>query len=234
MRTTFTSLVLCLIAPIAVAQKQQVSAEKEPITLKGFGEVAGPDEVCTIVADEGKLAITVPGGLYDLNPAHEGTSAPRVLQDVEGDFTAEVKVTGEFNPGTEASGVRARPFNSGGILLWQDAKNYIRLERNSFWIEEQRQRVAFTPLVEYFRNGEEQGANPGLGTADFFKGRSTWLRLARKGTKITASYSHDGQAWAIAQEFDAALKPKLRIGVAVINTAKKPLVVEFTDFKVTK
>jgi hypothetical protein len=235
LRVTFTILVVSLAAKSASAQEQaNVKAEKEPLSIKGWGEPAGPDELCTITADGGKLTIRVPGGLFDLNPAHEGTKAPRVLQDVEGDFMAQVKVSGEFDPGQEARGLVARPFNSGGLLIWQDPKTYIRLERNAWWVRETGQRAAYMPLVEYFRDGEYQGTNPGFGSDAFFKGQSTWLKIARKGKTITASYSHDGKDWTVAQEFDADLKAKLRVGVAVINTAAKPLTVEFEEFKVTK
>jgi hypothetical protein len=146
---------------------------------------------------------------------------------VEGDFTAQVKVTGEFKPGEKAAAENTRPFNSAGLLLWQDEKNYIRLERNRWWVAEAGQYACYPPLIEQYKDGEYQGTNPQATPDEFFKGNSTWLRIERQGKKVTASLSHDGKEWTEAKEITVELPKKVQIGVAVVNTAANVLTVEF-------
>jgi WD40 repeat protein len=54
-----------------------------PRTLPGWGEVVDPDGDCTFAGEDGKLTITLPGTIHDLNPDifkdGRGGNAPRVL-----------------------------------------------------------------------------------------------------------------------------------------------------------
>jgi regulation of enolase protein 1 (concanavalin A-like superfamily) len=225
-RLLFGALAACLLTGGAAAE------DKKPRTIEGWGTVSDPADDCTVKLEKRKLMITVPGGTHDLNQAIGGMKAPRILQEVEGDFTAQVKLTGEFKPGDKAAGDNTRPFNSAGLLLWRDEKNYIRLERNIWWAAEQGKYACFPPLIEQYRDGEYQETNP-RGTLDeFFKGNSTWLRLERRGNKAIASYSHDGKEWTEAKEITVDLPKKLRVGVAVVNTSAKAFAVEFEELKI--
>ena len=64
---------------------------------------------------------------------------------------------------------------------------------------------------------------------DFFKGRSTWLKLERHEGKLSASYSHDGKEWTEVKPIDVELPRKVQVGVAAVNTSKKPMVVVFEE-----
>src|SRR5438309_1058286 len=75
--------------------------EKKPKEIKGWGKVTDPDGDCTFKEDKGKLTITVPAGFHGLHPKR-AMNAPRVLREVEGDFTATVKVTCALKPGKAA------------------------------------------------------------------------------------------------------------------------------------
>jgi regulation of enolase protein 1 (concanavalin A-like superfamily) len=216
----------CVLAAGLAAQ------EKKTRTIEGWGTVSDPADDCTLKHTKQKLTVTVPGGTHDLNQAIGGMKAPRVLREVDGDFTAQVKVTGEFMPGEKAGAENTRPFNSGGLLLWQDSKNYIRLERNTWWVNEVGKHACFPPLIEHYKDGDYQNTNPEGTLDEFFKGKSTWLRLERKGDKVTASYSHDGKEWTEAKVMTADLPKKLQIGVAVVNTSAKDCTVEFEDLRI--
>ena len=209
-----------------------VGEDKKPQTIEGWGTVTDPIGDCTVKQEKQKLSITVPGGTHDLNQAIGGMKAPRILKEVEGDFTVQVKVTGEFKPGEKAAAENTRPFNSAGLLLWQDEKNYIRLERNNWWASEVSSYVRFPPLIEHYRDGDFQNTNPEPTADEFFKGKSTWLRLERKGDKVTASYSHDGKEWTEAKQMTAEFPKKLRVGLAVVNTSVKDCAVDFEEFKI--
>jgi hypothetical protein len=119
------------------------------------------------------------------------------------------------------------------LLVWQDQQNFIRLERNGWWVNNARQIVTYTPLVECVQGGEMVVDSGGGQVGDFFKPRSTWFRLERKGDEVTTSYSHDGKKWTVAKTFEVNLEPKVHVGIAAINTTLKPFTVEFEDFKLT-
>ena len=159
-------------------------------------------------------------------------SALRVLREVEGDFTAQVKVSGQFNPGNKAAPPQQNAFNGAGLLLWDSEQNYLRLERN-IWVTAEGDRYSYAPLVEYWQNGQnltDISAQP----ASFFRGRSTSLRLTRRGDEIRVAVSHDGAVWTDGRTVAARFPKKVRVGVAAINTSKKPFTVEFSEFKVSE
>ncbi len=209
-----------------------VSAFVQIKTLKGWGEVIDPDRDCSIKVEKKKLFITVPGTLHDLNPRNGKINAPLVLQNVTGDFTVQVKVSGEFQPGEQTTAPKSHAFNGAGLLLWQDEKNYIRLERN-VWIGDDGKLTCFPPLLEQCKDGEYAILNGASTTEPFFKSRSTWLSIKRSGEKILARLSHDGKEWTNVNEFTFALNQNVRVGIAAINTSNKPFVVEFEEFKLS-
>ena len=181
--------------------------------------------------EEGRLTIEVPGGTHDLN-AVVGMSAPRVLKEVEGDFVVQVKVTGDFKPGEQSASPNTSSFNGAGLLIWQDSKNYVRLERNAWWVPGEGKYFCYPPLFEHFRDGQYQNTDPDGTTDDFFKGRSTWLKLERREGKVIASYSHDGKEWTEVKQIVVELPQKVQVGVAAVNTSRKPLAVTFEELAV--
>lgn len=210
------------------------SREDKAQTIKGWGTVTDPKGDCSIKEEKGKLTVKVPGGSRDLNALVGGMEAPRVLQAVQGDFVVQVKVSGDFQPGEKAADPRrTRPFNGAGLMIWQDDKNYLRLERNRYYVAEVGRYGCYPPLLEYFKDGEHQGTDPDPTLDKFFKGRSTWFRLARKGKKMTASYSHDGKEWTVLKVFTVDFADKVSVGVAAINTSTERFKVEFEEFKVS-
>jgi hypothetical protein len=211
-----------------------VAEEKKPQTIKGWGTVTDLRGDCTIKEEGGKLIVEVPGSVHDLNASLGGQDAPRILREIEGDFTVQVKVTGEFKPGQKTAGPQVgTPFNGAGLLLWRDTQSYLRLERNAFWVDNAGRYACYPPLVEYYQDGKFQETNP-QGTLDeFFKGKDTWLKLERQGKKVIASYSPDGKDWQVAKEIEVELPSKLQIGVAAVNTSAMPFLVSFSEFKVS-
>jgi regulation of enolase protein 1 (concanavalin A-like superfamily) len=153
-----------------------------------------------------------------------------MLQEISRDFTIQVKVSGDFTPGKLSTGV-GKPFVSAGILLWQDENNYLRVERNAYWAGPGRL-VCYPPLIEYFYEGREKGFTSPT-SADYFKGRSTWLRLTRMGETLTVSISFNGSGWFVGKRFSADLADDVLVGVSAINTSDEPFTVEFEDLQIT-
>jgi hypothetical protein len=117
-------------------------------------------------------------------------------------------------------------------LIWQDADHFIRLERN-VWIAGG-QRVCYPPLLEQVQDGRAKPTNPpGTLFESFFRGDSTWFRLERKDNDVSASYSHDGKEWTLFKTIPVSMDETVSVGVAAINTSKKPFEVVFGDLQVS-
>jgi hypothetical protein len=227
MNTKHQILIATLAAGLIVGST--VAEEKKTQKIEGWGTVTDPDGDCTVKVAKGKLTVTVPATNHNLHPLR-GMNAPRILREVDGDFTATVKVTGDFMPGKKATGLSATAGNYAGLLLWESDKNYVRLERNARWDADQL--LCFAPGFEYWKDGALKHGPPRTTTPDFFKGKSTWLRLERNADNVTAYFSHDGREWTEATMAAIDFPRKVQIGVAAINSSDAPFTVEFEDFQV--
>ncbi len=217
------------IALFAIATALTASGADGPgAVLKGWGRVFDPDKDCKVDADGDRLTIGVPGSPHDLSAELERMNAPRVVRDVSGDFIAQVKVEGNVRPDGESQIEGRTAFNGAGILLWKDARNYVRLERAA--IENGGQRRHYVNFE--LRKDGQMIAIPALDLVRDIPDAPTYLRLERRGGKLIPSTGGDGlqwQAWpSIADEFPAGLK----LGVAAINSASAPFTAEFREFQV--
>ena len=104
------------LPPAAVASGTPVEpAEKKALAIEGWGNVLDPDGDCTIKADKDVLTISVPATYHDVNARVKKYNAPRVLREAEGDFTAQVKVTGEMIPGEKSTTQNSAAFMGAGL-----------------------------------------------------------------------------------------------------------------------
>ena len=230
----------CLLAAMACvpggasADSPEAKAKRNGATFEGWGKMTDPLEDTEVKVEEGKLTMTVPGGLHDINPTLGGMKAPRILREVTGNFTLEVTVTGDFTPGQKSAKDGVVAFNGAGISLWVNDKTYVRLERNAWWDARSGGYVCYTPLYEIFNGGRQMPTNPGTGTPDFFAGQSTRFRLERKGTALISSYSQDGgKTWEARPRIASTFPAKLQIGIGAVSTSKEPFTVTFEDYKLT-
>jgi S1-C subfamily serine protease len=109
--------------------------------------------------EPGLTSISLPGGVPISNsPQYDLFNAPCALVRVDGDFVALVEVLNSFDPGSEGvvlpSGKKfPTSFQSTGLLIWQDEKNFIRLERSKR--SDGRIGILNQVLVEVYKNGKE-------------------------------------------------------------------------------
>jgi regulation of enolase protein 1 (concanavalin A-like superfamily) len=202
---------------------------KDNELLKGWGEVTDADGDCQVKRNQDKVTIAIPGRLHDLSGTRK--NAPRVLQEVEGDFTIQVKVTGDFDPGRTPAVGAAVAFHGAGLLIWESESNYVRLERN-LWYTPAGQAVQFPPLLEYWQNNRA-AFNLRATPNPFFQGRSTHLKLERHGQQIQAFVGHDGATWLAVTPIATTLARKVKVGIAAVNTSHKAFTVEFEGVRVT-
>ncbi len=203
-------------------KKAAPKAEVEGTEIAGWGNAIDPDGDCKIDAQGKALVIEVPGKLHDLNADIDKFNAPRVLREVDGDFNIQVKVVGEFKPGPKSLNPKSVPFNGGGIFVWRDSDNYIRLERSAII----RQGKLSTFAVFEEREGGSRGAqhNGPLtpGTA--------YLKMERRGSRISGFVSKDGKHWTALKPIDTVWPAELKVGLNAINSSDAPFTVKFEEF----
>jgi hypothetical protein len=138
--------------------------------LKEGWEWIDPQSDCerSLTANKGWLRITVRGH-HDLWPEANNFAAPRLLKEVQGDFLLETRVS---SPNVVY----------GGLLVWKDERNFVRFERGIHFQKELN--------FQACENGEFVTL-----ARDYAEGDLMGLRLERKGTLFTASYSADGKTW---------------------------------------
>ena len=208
----------CIFAVVVLGSASYADEVKE---IKDWGKVVDPDMDCKVKEDAGSFMITIPGKHHDLTytEAYTKLNAPRILQPVAGDFTLTVIVDFALPKGAKSSG-GAHAFTSGGLLLWQDDKNYIRLERAAV-----SQSEAPFVWVEGFLNGKSvyQGLRR-VGEA------VTSLKIARQEGKLKFSYDDGAKGeWQELEIRETIEIPFKQAGVAAINSTDREHVVTFTE-----
>jgi regulation of enolase protein 1 (concanavalin A-like superfamily) len=225
--TTLCTLIAMLIPVVA--------QEATPKTLKveGWGTAENPAEDCLFKTGEGgKLTITVPGSAkaHDLSAELGNTTAPRVLQEVEGDFTIQVKIEGEFAPGGESTQEGRTGYTGAGLVVFADANNFVRIERATL----QRIGGPATPYTNF--EIRVHGELERIGTTGDLQteaDKPTWLRLERRGTQLLGAMSQDGVNWNYGEPKELFAEPwnrkGLKAGVAAISTSQKPFVPLYSE-----
>jgi RNA polymerase sigma factor (sigma-70 family) len=197
-------------------------------TLGGWGDVIDPDGDCSFEIAREKLTIKLPGRDHALGVERDRMNAPRVLRDVEGDVIAQVKVSGEFPTGAKSVVEDRRPFHGAGLLLWQDAKTYVRLERAVLVADDQNHAYVSWELR---KNGEFARAGH---TGDHLLPvrDPVWLRLERRGGKVHGSVSTDGNRWTPLEPIQVDLAKTLRVGVVAGHNTGTGFAPTFEGFQV--
>lgn len=205
--------------------------------VKGWGKFINPAGDCSIKnsSNSGVLKIIVPGSEnpHDLSPELRSMTGPRVLQTVEGDFKVQVKVIGDFEPGSDSTQAGRTGYNGAGLVVFADEKNFVRLERATLH--------GFGGNAQAYTNFEirEHGALKRMGTTvDFATSdkKPTWLRLERRGNQIYGSMSQDGVNWIQGKPITLApdywKNGEVEIGVAAVSTSRQDFAPVFSEFSV--
>jgi predicted Zn finger-like uncharacterized protein len=225
------SLLVMFVSSILLPDLQQsypLELQEEMAKPVNWGMAVDPDGDCLFSSEWRSLLITVPPTAHDLSVELGRINAPRVLQEVEGDFAVEVEVCGMFFSLPQAdAAVPGRPsFQSAGLLLWADERNYIRLERAA---------LNRDGAFKYFASLEmRKNAVPTASPPVGMRAQDAYLRLERHGNQILGSVSATGRDWTPLQPLNVDLPSKVQVGVAVVNAVEQPLQIRFQEFKIEK
>ncbi len=222
--------------PIELPDRQGVIAglveDAHAKTLAKFScEVNIGDDV-KIVSSPGKVMINVPGGAPLTNaPQFKLFNAPCALVRVKGDFLCAVTVTNEFDPGGTTVALpsgRKLPFTfqGAGLLLWQDEKNFIRLERCKG--SDGDIGTIHRVLVEIYKNGREAGVHYTKALPD----RPVVLAARRKGSTVQFLYAESKEEMVVFQEVVLDFDPEIFVGLSASTLSKLPFQAKFERFTV--
>ncbi len=134
----------------------------------------------------------------------DNLTAPRLVRSVKGDLelTARVSASPKEN------------YQGAGLLIYADAKNYIRFERSHGGVDD----ADGNGIRLDVRLGDEYRAVTTPRSAPF-TGSDVELRLVRIGSKIRAFYRGDEKSpWKPAGEIEAQLADNVFAGVIGCNT----------------
>jgi len=211
--------------PPAVPKTPEPPAPPPTPAFEGWGalKVAAAAEDCDFRLDGSSLVVGIPGTLHLLNPqlAEGNKTAPRLLTDVRGDFVAAVKVAGSIRPGTTPLPNLPFPFQGAGLLLWQDERNYLRLERSSLYSPQGKR--LHQVLVELCRDGKTlPSVLRDVSDADLL------LRFDRRGNEVRCAYSpDDGKTWLEVKRQPVFFPAAVRVGVSASNASPQRFAPEF-------
>ena len=193
-----------------------------------WGTPIDPDGDCKFEFDRkgNCVRITVPGTPHVLSAELERRNAPRVLLPVRGDFDASVIVNGVFRPSGRATTKDYAPYHGAGILLWQDERNYVRLEIAADLYHGKPRSYANFEL----RKGGGLAVSKGIEIKD----GSTRLLLERRGDEVRAAFGPDGARWTWFAPLTVEFDDRLSVGIAAINSASKPLNADLEMFAITR
>ena len=213
--------------PVAVAPPKPAPAGPPAVQSfeAGWDKAVDPDGDCKVTPDKNALTIEVPAKRHDLAGAQNVMNAPRLLRDVTGDFTAQVRVGGEFRPSGPSTTPGGLPFTGAGLVVIGDDRTYLRLERAAL-----DRNGTNDPYVNWEgrMNGGQWASSAKLLPDD----GAIYLRLRRQGDRFFVSFSRDGAAWTDLPLQDVSLPATVKVGVAAVTSSAGPFKPQFDDFRI--
>ncbi|WP_406700428.1 DUF1349 domain-containing protein [Singulisphaera sp. Ch08] len=202
------------------------AVEKKPLSIyPPLGLLIDPLQDSVVKQGDNTVTIQVAAGPHIFDATRDIADAPRALADVEGDFTAEVKILGDLQPGTVPLKGLFFTFQGAGLLLWQDKDNYVRFERASAYTGERLQWL----YLESCKDGKLSKPKKPMNVRD----GAVTLRLERRGNTINYSYSLDGKTFLKVDHTATSLARKLSVGISANNASPRAFPARFADFVLT-
>lgn len=214
MKIATVSLCVMALAQLATANNPApvTPGSVASLQIAGIGSITDPSGDCRFEGNSERLTIDIPGSDHALDTEQNRMNAPRVLQEVTGDFSAEVTVSGNYPENTVTIVPGRRPFQGAGLLLWVDSGTYIRLERAQVGINvDGSLRHVFYPSWELRLEGKT--LRWGNGADGILTSPKTTFRITRIGNRVSGAVSEDGATWRELDPLTVKLPEKVLIGV---------------------
>ena len=191
-----------------------------------WGTFVDPTDSCKLERGAKQLAITAPGDRpRDLNTLPgRNTAAPRLLEEVEGDFNIVVSIPPFPAPAPKTShyGDKGFSYRAAGLVVMVDPNTFLRFDRVA--TGEQLSGQPSIQVVGY------AGGKQVVGQKRLMTGSVSHLRIARRGDALTVWSRDDERPWVAGTPVTGfALPPRVRIGVSVINSAREDFTALFEN-----
>jgi regulation of enolase protein 1 (concanavalin A-like superfamily) len=219
------TVLFALLIAVPVAAAPLPEHERERLALRErWGNWMPRDLTCSYQATEHRLRIRVSDGIHTrCGPEPSTGDTPHFLREATGDFTAVVRVAcppqDQPNPGRDR-------WVAGGLIVRVGPMEYV-LRRLEGRIE------GGTPAVYVISIGDQ---NDAIHQPYHVKGipGPTFVRLIRRGDRVTPAWSPDGKAWT--DLFPARVKwgPKVRVGIIAESCLGVTAEVTFDAFSLTQ
>lgn len=217
------AVILSLLPFVASAAPVPKLKETPPQKMaRLFGAPTLPDDTCKAEMSGEVLRLTGGGIDHVWQAGPEGMKIPFVGREVRGDFTLTVRVRAVDLP--EAGSVTG----VAGLFLMADANTTMD---HSLYLTGNRDQANRRGWLRVTAAGNQISTKEDPNEA--FKTDELSLKVERVGTKVTASVSDDGKAWAALGSFEMALDKAVTAGVFVAHTGG-PFTAEFRELTITK
>ncbi|MCM2372757.1 DUF1349 domain-containing protein [Aporhodopirellula aestuarii] len=221
MRCFAICFLLCSLTALGAESR---AADQVYGTFSPWGQLVDPDGDCSFTVSREAITINFSGAAHGLDAEHSRMNAPRALRSMEGDFAVKVTVDGNLAlPGDKSQ----TAYVSGGLVLLQDDRNYIRLERASF---------TRGGSVKHYANFEQRVDAKRVRMGLFrdyplSEDRPVDFRLEIKAGSVRALARNDGQPWHEMGTAKIDPEATYSVGVSGVNTSGQPVAVTFRNIR---
>jgi S1-C subfamily serine protease/regulation of enolase protein 1 (concanavalin A-like superfamily) len=216
-------------APAIVGNDRKAPGSPRPDGV--LGALVDPTKTCKMSRDGDAVVIDVPAGVHLLGPEFATRPAPMVLTDIEGDFAAQVQVTGALLPGTEPAKLKGHvlpnTFQGAGLVLFEDHKNYVRIERAGTAARGQPV-VSSEVVVEVCDNGKIAGP-----FVQPVPEGPVYVRIERVSGGIRCMFGPNGMVWISLRQLATQFPKKIKVGLIASNASKAALSARFEGFSLS-
>lgn len=231
---------LCVLAALSLFSTAWAAPAPQPFD-SGWDKPLDPSRDCKIRRNNGVLTIELPGREHAYDPTFESYNAPRLLRDIDGDFTMQVRVRITPCAADQLERKDCISFTSAGFLVIPpegSAFTCVSLEYRipGQGLDVDSYRVNFHRFVRSAYNGGS-GYSKDFGQWPFKvkQPEHVYLRLERRNNEFIHSISSDGKSWVSGDisQF-SRIPPKLKVGLAAYETEAKPSKVRFDQFRLLR
>lgn len=187
--------------------------------LPGWGDLIDPVGNCPVDFVESGISLTIPAGLHDMNPRLQVTNAPRIMNEVEGDFLYELRVADFPRPQVKSGVDGHASYVAAGILVWQDDRNLLR------WT-----RTASGEANAVFLSCEQYEKGQLVGGGNFpMEDKPITLRIERRNDRLILSATYDKSSWRKVLERRCSFQKNVTVGAFGMNVTQKDLEYRFEE-----
>jgi hypothetical protein len=161
------------------------------------------DATFSLSQRQGYLSISSPGVTSVDNLIPGSTGDPRIVQNIEGNFTVETLI--DFAP---QNSVGNGTFQESGIVAWQDASNFLVIQRG-------RGGADSITMVAY--SSALSGAKPYYQPSLPFSGSVVQFQLQRSGNVFTGRWLDPDGVWSELGMTTFSASSVMQVGLFVVN-----------------